>query len=95
MTQNLVDARANIFVCHIFYLLEDIKLCDLFYFLTLLLMILPLCMQERACEHVKESPSMFAAKQCIGERGQYGTTTDEMCFPSTDTVVSQVLIWCY
>ncbi|GFR89134.1 GDP-fucose protein O-fucosyltransferase 1-like, partial [Elysia marginata] len=44
---------------------------------------------KRACEHVKESPSMFAAKQCIGERGQYGTTTDEMCFPSTDTVVAQ------
>lgn len=45
---------------------------------------------ESACEHVKESPSLFAAKQCIGERGQYGTTTDEMCFPSTDTVVAQV-----
>ncbi|GFO49557.1 GDP-fucose protein o-fucosyltransferase 1 [Plakobranchus ocellatus] len=45
---------------------------------------------ERACEHVKESPNMFAAKQCIGERGQYGRTTYEMCFPSTDTVVKQV-----
>ncbi|BFZ05893.1 hypothetical protein BsWGS_08931 [Bradybaena similaris] len=45
---------------------------------------------EKACEHVSTTPSMFAAKQCIGERGQFGKTTLEMCFPSVATVTDQV-----
>ncbi|XP_005107852.1 GDP-fucose protein O-fucosyltransferase 1 [Aplysia californica] len=45
---------------------------------------------ERACEHVTTSPNMFAAKQCVGERGQYGPTTHEMCFPSAKTITEQV-----
>ncbi|XP_055896634.1 GDP-fucose protein O-fucosyltransferase 1-like isoform X3 [Biomphalaria glabrata] len=45
---------------------------------------------ERACEHVTSTPTMFAAKQCIGERGEYGPTTHEMCLPSTNTVTQQL-----
>lgn len=45
---------------------------------------------ENACTHVPNTPNMFAAKQCTGERGEYGTTTSEMCFPSTKTVTQQV-----
>uniref|UniRef100_A0A0B7A674 GDP-fucose protein O-fucosyltransferase 1 n=1 Tax=Arion vulgaris TaxID=1028688 RepID=A0A0B7A674_9EUPU len=45
---------------------------------------------EKACEHVSTTPNMFAAKQCIGERGEFGPTTQEMCFPSISTVTEQV-----
>ncbi|CAG5133999.1 unnamed protein product [Candidula unifasciata] len=45
---------------------------------------------EKACDHVSTTPNMFAAKQCIGERGEFGTTTMEMCFPSVSTVTEQV-----
>ena len=33
---------------------------------------------------------MFAAAQCIGYRGQFGTTTYEMCYPDDKAVVKQV-----
>ncbi|KAH9505373.1 GDP-fucose protein O-fucosyltransferase 1 [Bulinus truncatus] len=45
---------------------------------------------EKACEHVTSTPNMFAAKQCIGERGEYGPTTYQMCLPSVKTVTGQV-----
>ncbi|XP_059177921.1 GDP-fucose protein O-fucosyltransferase 1-like [Physella acuta] len=45
---------------------------------------------ERACEHVPSTPNMFASKQCTGERGEYGTTTTEMCFPSVKTITEKV-----
>ncbi|OWF42645.1 GDP-fucose protein O-fucosyltransferase 1-like [Mizuhopecten yessoensis] len=44
----------------------------------------------KACEHIKDSPNMFAAAQCIGYNGEYGKTTKEMCYPSDDTIVRQV-----
>lgn len=45
---------------------------------------------KNACEHIKTSPSLFAAAQCIGYRSQFGTTTYEMCYPDTASVVKQV-----
>ena len=33
---------------------------------------------------------MFAAPQCIGYRGEFGTGTYEMCYPDDKAVVKQV-----
>ncbi|XP_076436630.1 GDP-fucose protein O-fucosyltransferase 1-like [Babylonia areolata] len=45
---------------------------------------------KNACEHIKTSPSMFAAPQCIGYRSQFGTGTYEMCYPDDKAVIRQV-----
>uniref|UniRef100_A0A8D8TCG1 GDP-fucose protein O-fucosyltransferase 1 n=1 Tax=Cacopsylla melanoneura TaxID=428564 RepID=A0A8D8TCG1_9HEMI len=44
----------------------------------------------RACEHIHNSPLLFAAPQCLGYRNEYGSATEELCFPSVDTVIRQV-----
>ncbi|KAI5737591.1 hypothetical protein M8J76_014931 [Diaphorina citri] len=44
----------------------------------------------RACEHVNMSPLLFAAPQCLGYRNEYGVATEELCFPSVETVVRQL-----
>ncbi|GAB0099515.1 GDP-fucose protein O-fucosyltransferase 1 [Sergentomyia squamirostris] len=41
----------------------------------------------RTCEHTKDSPNLFAVAQCIGYRGERGTLTHEVCFPSQETVI--------
>nr|CAG4640702.1 EOG090X02RM [Eulimnadia texana] len=45
---------------------------------------------SRACEHIQHSPNLFAAPQCLGYRNEFGVATNEMCFPSTETVIKQV-----
>nr|XP_018907851.1 PREDICTED: GDP-fucose protein O-fucosyltransferase 1 [Bemisia tabaci] len=44
----------------------------------------------RACEHIPQSPMLFAAAQCLGYRGQYGPATKEMCLPSKDIIIKQL-----
>lgn len=45
---------------------------------------------QNACDHLEGSPSMFAAPQCFGYRGEHGKPTKEMCYPSDDVIVKQV-----
>lgn len=35
----------------------------------------------KACEHVKESPTLFAAPQCVGYKNEKGALTSSMCLP--------------
>uniref|UniRef100_A0A1B6ILL0 GDP-fucose protein O-fucosyltransferase 1 n=1 Tax=Homalodisca liturata TaxID=320908 RepID=A0A1B6ILL0_9HEMI len=44
----------------------------------------------RACEHIKTSPNLFAAPQCLGYRNEYGPATQDMCFPPLDVIVKQL-----
>ncbi|KAF6214595.1 hypothetical protein GE061_009338 [Apolygus lucorum] len=44
----------------------------------------------RACEHIKSSPSLFAAPQCLGYRGEGGKATVDMCLPDARIVTKQV-----
>ncbi|KAL1457927.1 hypothetical protein WDU94_008107 [Cyamophila willieti] len=44
----------------------------------------------RACEHIHNSPLLFAAPQCLGYRNEYGAATEELCFPSVEMVIKQV-----
>ncbi|KAB0797963.1 hypothetical protein PPYR_08956 [Photinus pyralis] len=44
----------------------------------------------RACEHIPQSPNLFAAPQCLGYRNEKGKATMEMCFPSHETIVRQL-----
>ncbi|KAG8222957.1 hypothetical protein J437_LFUL000252 [Ladona fulva] len=42
---------------------------------------------SRACEHVTQSPNLFAAPQCLGYRNEHGLATKELCFPSKSTII--------
>lgn len=44
----------------------------------------------RACEHIPNSPSLFAAPQCVGYRNENGKATKEMCLPSKETIIRQI-----
>lgn len=44
----------------------------------------------RACEHIKHTPNLFAAPQCLGYRNEHGVATNEMCMPSKETIVKQL-----
>ncbi|XP_063233670.1 GDP-fucose protein O-fucosyltransferase 1 isoform X2 [Bacillus rossius redtenbacheri] len=44
----------------------------------------------RACEHVRHSPSLFAAPQCLGYRNERGVVTPAMCLPGKEAVVRQL-----
>ena len=48
------------------------------------------CFQERACEHVANSPTLFASAQCVGYRGERGQVTSSMCLPSEEIIVKQL-----
>ncbi|KAG1680029.1 GDP-fucose protein O-fucosyltransferase 1 [Nymphon striatum] len=41
----------------------------------------------RACEHIKNSPNMFAAPQCLGYNSEFGLGTHDLCFPSTKSIL--------
>ncbi|XP_064617012.1 GDP-fucose protein O-fucosyltransferase 1-like [Liolophura sinensis] len=45
---------------------------------------------RNACDHVEQSPQMFASPQCLGQRGENGPMTYELCFPSDKTIIRQV-----
>ncbi|KAF5281248.1 hypothetical protein FQA39_LY05134 [Lamprigera yunnana] len=44
----------------------------------------------RACEHIPQSPNLFAAPQCLGYRNEKGKATMEMCLPSKETIIRQL-----
>nr|XP_023011964.1 GDP-fucose protein O-fucosyltransferase 1 [Leptinotarsa decemlineata] len=44
----------------------------------------------RACQHIPESPSLFAAAQCVGYRNEKGKATSDMCLPTKETIVRQL-----
>ncbi|KAL3280603.1 hypothetical protein HHI36_003834 [Cryptolaemus montrouzieri] len=44
----------------------------------------------RACEHIKDSPNLFAAPQCLGYRNEKGKATQDMCLPTKETIVRQL-----
>lgn len=44
----------------------------------------------RACEHIPESPNLFAAPQCLGYRNERGKATAEMCLPSKELILRQL-----
>lgn len=44
----------------------------------------------RACEHIPESPNLFAAAQCVGYQNEKGKATKDMCLPSKEAVIRQL-----
>ncbi|KAL1124708.1 hypothetical protein AAG570_001332, partial [Ranatra chinensis] len=44
----------------------------------------------RACEHIKSSPSLFAAPQCLGYMNENGIATEDMCLPSAAIIMKQL-----
>jgi peptide-O-fucosyltransferase len=46
--------------------------------------------QSRVCDLVGESSQLFSSPQCLGYRNEYGKLTQEMCFPSTSTIIKQI-----
>ncbi|CAH1368326.1 GDP-fucose protein O-fucosyltransferase 1 isoform X1 [Tenebrio molitor] len=44
----------------------------------------------RACDHIPDSPNLFAAPQCLGYRNEKGKATSEMCLPSKETIIRQL-----
>ncbi|XP_072389899.1 GDP-fucose protein O-fucosyltransferase 1 [Diabrotica undecimpunctata] len=44
----------------------------------------------RACQHIPESPGLFAAPQCLGYRNEKGPATSDMCLPSQEMIIRQV-----
>lgn len=44
----------------------------------------------RACEHVPQSPNLFAAPQCLGYRNEKGKATMEMCLPIKEIIIRQL-----
>ncbi|XP_035219962.1 GDP-fucose protein O-fucosyltransferase 1-like, partial [Stegodyphus dumicola] len=44
----------------------------------------------RACQHIEHSPLLFAAPQCLGYRNEFGHATQELCFPSKETILMQL-----
>lgn len=45
---------------------------------------------SRACEHIKESPNLFSAAQCLGYRNENGVATNELCQPSKELIIQQI-----
>lgn len=41
----------------------------------------------RACQHVKDSPRLFAAPQCVGYKNERGLLTQSMCFPEKSDII--------
>ncbi|KPI93843.1 PREDICTED: GDP-fucose protein O-fucosyltransferase 1 [Papilio xuthus] len=44
----------------------------------------------RACQHVKDSPRLFAAPQCVGYKNERGLLTQSMCYPDKSDIIKQV-----
>lgn len=44
----------------------------------------------RACEHIKSSPNLFSAAQCLGYRNEKGNATMEMCMPTREIIIRQI-----
>ncbi|KAJ8911503.1 hypothetical protein NQ315_014428 [Exocentrus adspersus] len=44
----------------------------------------------RACQHIPESPNLFAAAQCVGYHNEKGKATKDMCLPTKETIIRQL-----
>ncbi|XP_068620922.1 GDP-fucose protein O-fucosyltransferase 1 isoform X2 [Battus philenor] len=44
----------------------------------------------RACQHVKDSPRLFAAPQCVGYKNERGILTQSMCLPQKTEIIKQL-----
>ncbi|KAM3959071.1 LOW QUALITY PROTEIN: GDP-fucose protein O-fucosyltransferase 1-like [Aphomia sociella] len=44
----------------------------------------------KACQHVQDSPTLFAAPQCVGYKNERGPLTLSMCFPQKSEIIKQV-----
>lgn len=44
----------------------------------------------KACQHVKDSPTLFAAPQCVGYRNERGPLTESMCLPQKTEIIKYV-----
>ncbi|VVC40705.1 GDP-fucose protein O-fucosyltransferase [Cinara cedri] len=44
----------------------------------------------RACEHLTKNSLLFSAPQCLGYRNEYGKATEELCYPTFETVVKHL-----
>ncbi|XP_037877658.1 protein-O-fucosyltransferase 1 isoform X2 [Bombyx mori] len=44
----------------------------------------------KACQHVKDSPMLFAAPQCVGYRNERGPLTMSMCLPKPSEILKQI-----
>lgn len=44
----------------------------------------------RACEHITKNSLLFSAPQCLGYRNEYGKATEELCYPTFETIVKQL-----
>lgn len=44
----------------------------------------------RACEHIKDSPNLFSAAQCLGYRNEFGMSNIDMCMPSKTIILKQL-----
>jgi len=45
---------------------------------------------KRACSHVQEGRNFFGSAQCLGYNNEKGFVSQEICFPSTKTIMKQV-----
>lgn len=45
---------------------------------------------NRACEHIQHSPLLFSAPQCLGYNNEHGFATNEICFPTKETILKQL-----
>ncbi|CAK1549858.1 unnamed protein product [Leptosia nina] len=44
----------------------------------------------RACDHIKNSPTLFSSPQCVGYKNERGPLTFSMCLPSKSEIIKQV-----
>lgn len=44
----------------------------------------------RACEHITKNSLLFSAPQCLGYRNEYGKATEELCYPTFETILKQL-----
>ncbi|CAG5021835.1 unnamed protein product [Parnassius apollo] len=44
----------------------------------------------KACHHVKDSPRLFAAPQCVGYKNERGLLTQSMCLPEKSEIIKQI-----
>lgn len=41
----------------------------------------------KACQHVKDSSTLFAAPQCVGYKNERGPLTESMCLPQKSDII--------
>lgn len=44
----------------------------------------------RACEHVKDSRSLFSSPQCLGYMNEHGNLTMDICMPTQELIVKKI-----